>query len=337
MLSTRTTPANTKLVICVWHPFTFWRPQLVLPETLRRRWPEMRVLHLPDYDHLPQELPDTDIFVGYSLRPQQLPLAKKLKWLHSTAAGVAQLMYPELRESGIVVTNPSGIFSVPMAEHTIGMLVALARNFPDSSRFQDNSCWGQQNLWDKPQHLTELNGQLLLIVGYGSIGRELARRAHAFDLRVWGVTRSGNGDAAYAEKIVPATQLDEVLPQADYVVLAAPETHETTQLMNAPRIAKMKRGARLINVGRGSLLDEAALVDALESGALAGAALDVTATEPLPPDSPLWRAPNLFITPHTSGVSDRLWVRQADILVQLLERWFDNRDLFNQVDFTRGY
>jgi phosphoglycerate dehydrogenase-like enzyme len=333
----RTTPANTKLVICVWHPFTFWRPQPVLPETLRGRWPEMRIVHLPDYDRLPEELPDTDIFVGYSLRPQQFKAATQLKWLHSTAAGVAQLMYPELRDSGIVVTNPSGIFSVPMAEHTMGLLVALARNFPDSVRHQDSSHWGQQDLWDKPHRLTELNGQLLLIVGYGSIGRELARRAHAFDIRVWGVTRSGKGDTTHAEKIVPAAQLDDVLPQADYVVIAAPETHETAHLMNAARIAKMKRGARLINVGRGSLLDEAALLGALQSGALAGAALDVTGTEPLPPDSPLWKAPNLFITPHTSAVSDRLWIRQADILVQLLERWFDGRDLFNQVDFTRGY
>jgi phosphoglycerate dehydrogenase-like enzyme len=107
--------------------------------------------------------------------------------------------------------------------------------------------------------------------------------------------------------------------------------------MNAARIAKMKRGARLINVGRGSLLDEAALLRALESSALAGAALDVAATEPLPSDSPLWKAPNLFITPHTSGVSDRLWSRQADILAQLLERWFDGRELFNRVDFNRGY
>ena len=333
----RTTPGETKLVICVWHPFTYWRPQAVVPETIRRRWPEMRVLHLPNYDHLPQELPDTDIFVGYSLRPPQLKLAKKLKWLHSTAAGVAQLMYPELRDSGILVTNPSGIFSVPMAEHTMGQLIALARNFPDSVRYQDNSHWGQQDLWDKPQHLTELNGQLLLIVGYGSIGRELARRAHAFDMRVWGVTRSGKGDASYAEKIVPVAQLDEALPEADYVVVAAPETAETAQLMNAARIARMKRRARLINVGRGSLLDEAALQHALECGALAGAALDVAATEPLPSDSPLWKAPNLFITPHTSGVSDRLWVRQADILVQLLERWFDGRELFNRVDFNRGY
>src|SRR5260370_942954 len=163
------------------------------------------------------------------------------------------------------------------------------------------------------------------------------RSREALDGPVGGVTAPGNGDAAYGEKIVRGVQFAEALPQGGYGVIAAPETQETAQLMNAAGIAKMKDGARLINVGRGSLLDEAALVSALESGALAGAALDVTATEPLPPDSPLPTAPNLFITPHTSAISDRLWIRQADILVRLLERWFDGRHLFNQLDFTRCY
>jgi phosphoglycerate dehydrogenase-like enzyme len=333
----RTIPSETKLVICVWHPFTFWRPQPVMPQTISARWPEMRVLHLPDYDRLPQELPDTDIFVGYSLRAEQLTHAKRLKWIHSTAAGVAQLMYPELRDSGIVVTNPSGVFSPPMAEHAMGLLLSLARNFPDSTRHQDRSQWGQQDIWDKPQHLTELSGQVLLIVGFGSIGRELAKRARAFDMRVWGVTRSGKGDTTHAEKIVPVAQLEEALPHADYVVIAAPETAETRHMIGAPQVAKMKPGARLINVGRGSLLDEAALIRALENGALGGAALDVTAVEPLPPDSPLWKAPNLFITPHTSAVSDRLWHRETALLMDLLERWFDGREMFNQIDFGRGY
>jgi phosphoglycerate dehydrogenase-like enzyme len=220
----RTKAAETKLTICVWHPFTEWRPKASMAEAIRRRWPEMRVVHLPDYDGLAAELPDTDIFVGYSLRAKQLPAAKKLKWIHSTAAGVAQLMYPELRDSGIVVTNPSGIFSVPMAEHTMGLLLALARNFPDSVRGQDASKWAQQELWDKPQQLTELNGKVLLIVGFGSIGREVAKRARAFDMRVWGVTRSGGGEPKLAERIVPAARMEELLPEADFVLIAAPET-----------------------------------------------------------------------------------------------------------------
>jgi len=308
-----------------------------MAEAIGRRWPEMRVVHLTDYDQLPEELPDTDIFVGYSLRAKQLKDAKKLKWLHSTAAGVAQLMYPELRDSGILVTNPSGVFSVPMAEHTMGLLLALARNFPDSVRQQDRANWSQQELWDMPQHLAEVNGQVLLIVGYGSIGRELAKRAKAFEMRVWGVTRSGEGDGEHVERIFPASKLHEALPEADYVVIAAPETAETKHLIGAAELAKMRRGARLINVGRGSLLDEEALIRALESGTLGGAAIDVAQTEPLPGDSPLWKAPNLFITPHTSALSDRLWKRQTSLLVEFLERWFDGRDMSNRVDLKRGY
>jgi phosphoglycerate dehydrogenase-like enzyme len=314
-----------------------WRPQPVVAETIRKNWPEMKVVHLPDYDRLPEELPDTDIFVGYSLRAKQLKDARKLKWIHSTAAGVAQLMYPELREAGVLVTNPSGVFSVPMAEHTMGLILALARNFPDAVRQQDKAIWSQQELWDKPQRLAEVNGQVLLIVGYGSIGRELAKRAKAFGMRVWGMTRSGNGDGNYVERIFPAARLHEALPEADYVVIAAPETAETRHLIGAAELAKMKPGARLINVGRGSLLDEAALIWGLKSGALGGAAIDVAQTEPLPRESPLWKTPNLLITPHTSALSDRLWVRQSALLVELLERWFDGREMFNQVDVTRGY
>jgi phosphoglycerate dehydrogenase-like enzyme len=204
-------------------------------------------------------------------------------------------------------------------------------------RQQEKAIWSQQDLWDKPQHLAEINGTLLLIVGYGSIGREVAQRAQAMGMRVWGVTRSGKGDTTHAEKIVSSSELQNVLPQADYVLLCAPETAETNALIGAQQLAQMKRTARLINVGRGSLVEEAALISALESGALAGAAIDVAQTEPLSASSPLWHAPNLFITPHTSALSDRLWPRETAMLVDLLERWFDGRELFNRVDFARGY
>jgi phosphoglycerate dehydrogenase-like enzyme len=333
----RPAPNETKLTICVWHPFTEWRPPPAMADAIRNRWPQMRVVHLPNYDRLPEELPDTDIFVGYSLRAKQLVEGKKLKWIHSTAAGVAQLMYPELRESGILVTNPSGIFSTPMAEHTMGLLLALARNFPDCVRQQDLANWAQQQIWDQPQHITEVNGALLLIVGFGSIGHELARRAKAFDMRIWGVSRSGVGDMSLPEKIVPVAKLHEVLPHADYVVIAAPETPETKQLIGRAEIARMKPGARLINVARGSLLDDAALFEALESGKLGGTALDVTEPEPLPAESPLWKARNLLITPHTSAISDRLWPRQTALLLDLLECWFAGRELVNRVHLERGY
>jgi phosphoglycerate dehydrogenase-like enzyme len=309
----------------------------MLAESIRARYPEMCVVHLPNYDRLPEELPDTNIFVGYSLRAEQFKHARELKWIHSTATGVSQLMHPELRQSSVTVTNPRGIFSVPMAEHAMGLVLAMARNFPDSVRYQDEEKWAVQDLWDKPQHLTEINGSLLLIIGFGLIGRELARRAKAFDMRVWGVTRSGKGDMTYAEKILPAAQLDEALPHADYVVIAAPETSETRHLIGASQIARMKRTARLINIARGSLLDEAALMNALHGERIAGAALDVTTPEPLPPDSLLWHAPNLFITPHTSAISERLWRRQTDVFLKLLDEWFSGKELSNRVDFSLGY
>jgi len=335
--SDRLIPAETKLVICVWHPFTEWRPKPMFAESIRARYPEMRVVHLPNYDSLPQELPDTNIFVGAFLRPSQLALANELQWIHSTAAGVSQLMYPELKNSGVIVTNTSGISSVPIAEHTMGLILAMARNFPDSLRYQSQAKWSQQDLWDKPQRISEINGTVLLIVGYGSIGQELACRARAFDIRVWGVTRSGKGDSAHAEKILPTSELNDALPHADYVIIAAPETPETKHLIGTEQIARMKRGARLINVARGSLLDEAALIDGLRSGALGGAALDVTSKEPLPPESPLWHAPNLFITPHTSAISERLWQRETELFMKLLDEWFSGKELSNRVDFSLGY
>src|SRR5258706_11964068 len=228
--SVRTNPSETKLVICVWHPFTEWRPKPVFAETIRASYPHMRVVHLPNFDSLPQELPGTHIFVGAFLRPAQLAHANMLQWIHSTAAGVSQLMYPELKNSRVIVTNTSGIPSVPVAEHTMGLILALARNFPDSLRYQDRAKWSQQELWDKPQRISEINGSILLIVGYGSIGRELARRANAFELRGWGGTRSGKGDATNAGKILPISQLDDALPHADYIGSPAPDTPETKNL-----------------------------------------------------------------------------------------------------------
>ena len=256
----RTKPADTKLIVCVWHPFPQWRADEMMPAAIRKRWPEMRVVHLPDFDRLPEELPDTDIFVGASLRPDQFAYAKKLKWIHSTAAGVNQLMYPALKNSGVLVTNPSGLFSPGMAEHVIGMMVLLARNFMDSVRYQDKHIWAQNEVSSIPGEITELSGELMLIVGYGSIGREVARRASCFDMRIWGMTRSGKGDASLVDKILPISDLDAALPHADWVVLAAPDTPDTQKLFSAERFARMKRGARLINMGRGTILDEDAFV-----------------------------------------------------------------------------
>lgn len=334
---TRTKPAETKLVICVWHRFTLWNPPPEMAARIRERWPEMRVVHLPNYDGLESELPDTDIFVGFSLRSEQFPHALKLRWLHSTAAGVGQLMYPELRASGIEVTNASGVHMVPMAEHILGMLVAMARRFPDCFLYQQRARWAQQELWDSPVRPRELHGQVLLLIGFGAIGRAVAKAVRPLGMRVWAVTRSGQGDTALAERILPASKLHEGLREADFVILAAPETPETRKMIGARELACMKPSAYFMNVARGTLVDEPALIAALERRAIAGAALDVALQEPLPPESPLWKLDNAFITPHMSAVSEHLWTRQTDLLLTNLERWFTGRELLNRVDLKRGY
>ncbi|HJY88402.1 MAG TPA: D-2-hydroxyacid dehydrogenase [Candidatus Acidoferrales bacterium] len=333
----RPAPSETKLLICVWHPFTLWRPPPEMAARVRERWPEMSVVHLPTYDRMPEELADTDIFVGYSIRVQQFARARKLKWIHSTAAGVAQLMYPELRSSGVVVTNASGVHTVPMAEHILGMLIALARHFPDAVRYQQERRWAQQEIWDKPLRPRELAGQVLAIVGFGAVGRELARRVKPLGMKIWAVTRSGRADQGLAERVFAVAQLGDALSRADFVVLAAPETRETRHLIGARQLEVMKPSAYLISVARGSLVDEPALVAALERRAIAGAALDVAAEEPLPPESPLWTLENVFITPHISAASESLWDRQTALLLENLERWFSGRELLNRVDLTRGY
>ncbi len=333
----RPSPPRTKLLICVWHPFTLWIPPANVALHLRKLWPEMNVVHRPTYDYLAEELPDTDIFVGWALRPEQFRHARKLKWIHSTAAGVAQLMYPELRESGVVVTNASGIHTIPMAEHILGMLLALARQFPSAFRHQMERRWAQQEIWDQPLRPRELMGQVLLVVGFGAVARELARRLRPLGMKIWAVTRSGKGDRRLADRILPASQLEEVLSEADFIVLAAPETPETYHLIGPRQLQAMKPTAFLINVARGSLVDEAALLEMLRRRAIAGAALDVTEQEPLPPDSPLWELDNIFITPHISAVSESLWDRQTKLLVKNLQRWFSGRILLNRVDLARGY
>jgi phosphoglycerate dehydrogenase-like enzyme len=334
-------PADTKLVISARLRFTLWRVPEELAGRIRERWPGMNVVYLPHHDLLEPELPDMDIFVGYLLRPEQLRAAKQLAWLHLISAGVSQLMYPELRESNIVVTNASGVHAAPMAEHVAGFVIALARDFPGAMRYQLRRQWAQQEIWDGPARPREVAGLLALIVGFGAVGQAIAERLRALGMRIWAVSRSGQLDPgserALAERLFPATQLDAALPEADFVVLAAPETAETRHLIGAPQFALMKPGAFLINVARGSLIDEPALLAALERRSIAGAALDVAAQEPVPAESPLWSREDVFVTPHVSGTSGRVWERESELLLDNVERWFSGQELRNRVDLKLGY
>jgi D-2-hydroxyacid dehydrogenase (NADP+) len=330
-------PADTKLVISSYHRFTLWRSPPEMAAAVRHKWSEMQVLDLPHYDRITPELPDTDIFVGLLLRPEQLREATRLKWVHLTSAGVGQLMYPEFRSSGIILTNASGVHAPAMAEHIVGMVVAMARDFPGAMRSQIQRKWAQQEIWDGPARPRELSGAVVLIVGFGAVGRAVAERLRGFKTRIWAVTRSGIADASLAERTFPASDLNAALSPADYVILAAPETPETYHLIGAEQFSVMKRGAVLVNVARGSLVDQVALVAALQKRWIGGAALDVASPEPLPPESLLWPLENVFITPHTSGISERIWQRETELLIDNLDRWFRGEPLRNRVDVQQGY
>jgi D-2-hydroxyacid dehydrogenase (NADP+) len=333
----RTKPADTKMVICVKFRFSVWNAPPELAARIRERWPEMRVVHLPDYTGLDAELPDADIFVGFTLKPEQFLAARKLKWIHCTAAAVTQLMYPELRQSQVTVTNSSGIHAIPMTEHVIGTLIALARRFPDCFRYQEERHWASLDLFAAAVPPRELYGQTLLCIGFGAVGKSVAKAARSLGMRVMAVTRSGTGDLELAERIFSVARLAEALGMADFVVLAAPETPETNHMFGESEFAAMKPTAYFVNMARGPLVDDAAMIAALERGTIAGASIDVATEEPLPADSPLWRAKNLFITPHVSAVSDRLWERQGELLMRNIERWFVGEELVNRVDLKRGY
>jgi phosphoglycerate dehydrogenase-like enzyme len=292
---------------------------------------------LPDRNGLERELADADIFMGYSLEAKLLPFAAKLKWIHAVSAGVTQFLYPELRERGLMVTNATTVHCLPIAEHILGMLVALARRFPDSLRYQQQAEWAQDKLWMSPIKPRELRGQVALFLGFGAIGRETARLIRALDMRIWAVTHSGRGNSELAERVLPASQLHQVLPEADFVVIAAPDTPQTRNILGAREFAMMKRSAYLINVARGTLIEEPALIAALRENLIAGAALDVTVKEPLPGESPLWKLENVFITPHVSGATENTWEREEELMAENLQRWFAGRELLNIVDLARGY
>ncbi|MGH9671253.1 MAG: D-2-hydroxyacid dehydrogenase [Terriglobales bacterium] len=326
-----------KLVLCVRHAFELWTAPAWVSQRLRRDFPQLQIAHLPDYKRLTEEIGDAEVFVGWSLRAEQVAAAKKLRWVHSTAAAVHQLLLPELVASDVVLTNSSEVHGPVVAEHALALILALAKRIPSAVRLQQRGEWGQTTLWEERPRPREVAGATLGVVGLGSIGRELVRSARALEMRVVAVREhpekgSGGADAVYGPE-----DLGRLLAEADFVVLAAPLTEKSRALMNAERLAQMRPDAFLINVSRGALVDEAALAAALEKHTIAGAALDVFATEPLPAESPLWGLENLLITPHTAAVTERLWERHYELLADNLRRYLAGEPLRGVVDKSRGY
>ena len=273
-----------------------------------------------------------------SLRPQQFEVAKQLRWIHAPTAAVHQFMFPELIDSDVVLTNSSEVHGPVVAEHVIALIFALAKKIPQAALFQRKRVWGQEGMWNEGKRLKEISGATLGLIGVGSIGRRVAQMASGLGMRVIAVREHvEKGRPEGVEVVFSPAQLGELLGQSEYVVVAAPLLPGTTRLMDATRLAMMKPGAFLINVGRGPQVDEAALADALRSRQIAGAALDVFEHEPLPPDSPLWGLESLLITPHTAGLTEKLWDRHYDLFSDNLRRYLSHEPLRYVVDKRKGY
>jgi len=328
-----------KLLIFVHHPFDQWNAPAWFPGRLQQEFPQINVLNLPDYKHVDEEIVDAEIVMAWSIRPPQIAAAKRLRWIHSPAAAVNQLMFPELIDSDIILTNAREVHGPVVAEHVLALIFALAKKIPDSVRLQDKHVWGQQILWDELPRIREVAGATLGLLGLGSIGRAAVKSAKALGMRIIAVREHPEKGSEGADGVFgpgPA-QVDEVFRQADYIVLAAPVTGSTNVVANRERLGLMKAGACLINVGRGQLVDEAALALVLHERKIGGAALDVFPNEPLAADSPLWDVPNLLITPHTAALTDKLWERHYALFSQNLRRYLTGAALLAGVNKRKGY
>lgn len=326
-----------KILIVHYHRFELWHAPLWLREKLQQAFPDSIVVQLQSYDRVPEEIVDADVFIGWSLRPEQFVIAKKLKWIHSPAAAVHQLMYPELIRSNVILTNSTGVHGPVVAEHAIAVLLALAKRLPQAMHYQARKIWAQELLWNEHPRPREVAGATVLVIGMGGIGREFAIRAKALGMNVLAVRQNPAKGAGPADAVYGLEQMEELLPKADFVLLCTPVTPATTGLINRERLGKMKFGSYLINVARGPLIDDAALIEALQQQRIAGAALDVFDQEPLPADSPFWSLENVLITPHTAAVTEKLWDRHYDLIVENLNRLLAGEALLNEVDKHRGY
>lgn len=277
-------------------------------------------------------LEGAEVLVGWAqMPPVALARAGRLRWIQTLGAGMDRINPEDYRH--LTLTNASGVAAVPMAEYVIGVMLLFAKGFPYMLRRQ------QERAWDRRFAARELDGRTCGIVGMGAIGGETARRARAMGMRVLATRRSvvRRTSDDLAHELLPPAELPSLLAESDYVVLAMPLTAETRGMIGAGELAAMKRTAVLINVARGAVVDERALIAALQDGTIAGAGLDVFEREPLPADSPLWGMENVVVTPHFSAGSDRYTDRAADMICDNLRRYLAGESLRNVVDIDRGY
>lgn len=261
---------------------------------------------------------------------QVLERAQSLRWMHTASAGVENLLSETIKARGITFTNSAGVHAIPIAEWVLHALLMIVKRGPQMLVAQ------HEQRWERDVEFDELGGKTLTILGAGGIGQEIARRAAGFGMRIRGVNRSGRAVEGF-EQVVSGEQWRDLLPETDFLVIAAPLTAATKHLIGEHELEALPDHAWLINIARGAIVDEPALIAALQSGSIAGAALDTFEREPLPAESPLWTLPNVLISPHSSGSSPRSTDRVVDLFIDNLQRFVTDQPLRNVVDLEAGY
>ncbi|MDR3566126.1 MAG: D-2-hydroxyacid dehydrogenase [Negativicutes bacterium] len=294
--------------------------------------PEITVVHT-DLEHAGEWIAATDILVAWGMHDIRAlyAAAPRLKWVHALSAGVENLIFPELQTADTILTNSKGIHGIPISEHVFALILAFSRGLNLYIRQQTAKEWKRQK-----EFTTEIHEKTLGIVGLGSIGRELAKKAKGLGMNVVAVKREITSEI-FVNKLYTPDQLEEMLGVADFVVVALPLTEETNGLFGLRQFAAMKPSAYFFNIARGAIVREKDLVGALEKGLIRGAGLDVFEEEPLPQSSPLWDRPDVIITPHVGGQSPPYLDRAIKLFVDNLTRYTENREMVNLVDKIKGY
>ncbi len=279
---------------------------------------------------------DAEVYLGLGIPGSILDAGPRLRWVHTGTAGVGSWLTPQMRERDLLFTNSAGVFGPAMAETVLAYLLHFARGLHVAQRVQRAGTW-DKTMFDGPAPpVRELGRSTVGIVGLGGVGREVAWRCAALGARVLGLRRRPE-PVDGVEVLHGPDGFQRILDESDYVVVTAPETAGTAGMLDAAALARMRPHAVLVNVGRGRIVDEEALVAALRAGTIGGAALDVFATEPLPDGHPLWTAPNVLLTPHMSAYTEHFWEREADLVVENVRRYLSGQPLLNVVDKSAGY
>jgi phosphoglycerate dehydrogenase-like enzyme len=325
------------VLLATYTPVAAWNMPDSYVERLRREFPEHTFVRAGSDAEVLERIPDAEVAFGARFTPEHIAAARRLRWIHSPAAGVGNLMFPEMVVSPVELTNNRGNSSATIAEHVIAVTLALLRGLPLAWRRQTEGVWAQDEI-NAGAPMRTLRESRALVVGLGSIGAAVARLAAAFGAHVVGVRRRTDQPApAGIAAVVAPDRLSAELPLADVVVVAAADTTETARVIGERELALMKNDAVFVNVSRGSLVDEAALVRTLETGRLRGAALDVFEREPLPAASPLWARQDVLITPHVSGFHKDHWDIVIGTFTENLRRFSAGAPLINRVDKKAGY